>query len=52
MVGFKKSFFFLPFILKSLHIHFNPSKNVSPFLLLNDLVMVTNEWLLACKCLK
>ena len=47
MVGFKKSFFFFLFILKSLHIHFNPSKNVSPFLLLNGLVMVTNEWLLA-----
>ena len=50
MAGFKKIFF--PFILKSLHIHFNSLKNVSPFLLFNDLVMVTNEWLIACKCLK
>ena len=31
-----------------LHIHFNPSQNVSPVLLLNVLVMVTNEVLIAC----
>ena len=41
-----------PFFSKSLHIHFNPSQNVSPFLLLNGLVMVTNEGSIACKCFK
>ena len=41
-----------PFFSKSLHIHFNPSQNVSPFLLLNGLVMVTNEASIACKCFK
>ena len=43
---------FSPFILKSLHTHFNPSQNVFPLLLLNGLVMVKNEGLIACKCLK
>ena len=37
MTGFYKSFFF--FFSKCLHIHFNPSKIVSPILLLNALVM-------------
>ena len=41
MTGFSKSI--CPFILKSLHIHFSPSENVSPLLLLNGLVMVANE---------
>ena len=34
---------FCPFSSKSLHIHFNPSQNVSSILLLNRLVMVINE---------
>ena len=34
---------FCPIFSKSLHIHFNPLKNGSPILLLNGLVMVTNE---------
>ena len=50
MAGFQKSF--CPSISKSLHIHFNASKNVSPILFFNGLVMVTNEGLIACKCLK
>ena len=37
MTGFYKSF--CPFFSKCLHIHFNPSKIVSPILLLNALVM-------------
>ena len=41
MTGFRKSY--CPFISKSLHIHFNPSQNVSLFLLLNGLVMVKND---------
>ena len=47
---FYKSFY--PFFSKSLHIHFNPSQNVSTVLLLNGLVMVTNEETIACKCFK
>ena len=43
MKGVCKSF--SPFFSKSLHIHFNPSQNVSPILLLKGLLMVTNEWL-------
>ena len=43
---------FCPFISKSLHIHFNPSQNVSSILLLNGLVMVTNEGSIACECFK
>ena len=44
---------FYPFISKSLHIHFNPSQNVSLFLLLNGLVMVKNdEGSNACKFFK
>ena len=50
MTGFYK--YFYPFFSKSLHIHFNPSQNVSPILLLNGLVMVTNEGSIACKCFK
>ena len=41
MTGFYRSV--SPFFLKSLPIHFNPSQNVSPILLLNGLMMVTNE---------
>ena len=48
--GFYK--YFYAFFSKSLHIHFNPSQNVSPVLLLNGLVMVTNEGSIACKCFK
>ena len=50
MAGFHKSF--CPFFSKSLHIHFNPSQNVSPILVLNGVVMVTNEGSIACKCFK
>ena len=50
MTGFYKSF--CPFFSKSLHIRFNPSQNVSPILLLNGLVMVTNKGWIACKCFK
>ena len=48
MTGICKSF--CPFFSKSLHIHFNPSQNVSLILLLNGLVMVTNKGSIACKC--
>ena len=41
MTGFNK--FFRPSFLKSLNINFSPSQNVSPILLLNGLLMVTNE---------
>ena len=41
MTGFYKSF--CPFFSKSLHIHFNPSQNVTTTLLLNGLMVVTNE---------
>ena len=41
MKGFGKSL--SPSISKSLLIHFTPSQNVSPILLLNALVMVINE---------
>ena len=50
MAGFFK--WFSPFFSKSLHIHFNPLQNVSPVLLLNGLVMVTNGVSIAWKCLK
>ena len=50
MTDFYKSF--CPFFSKSLHIHFNPSQNVSPILLLNGLVMVLNEGSIVCKCFK
>ena len=50
MTYFCKSFCL--FFWKSWHIHFNPSQNVSPILLLNGLVMVTNEGSIACKCFK
>ena len=43
---------FRPSISKSLHRRFNPSKNTSPILLLNGLLMVTNERLVACKYLE
>ena len=39
-------------ISKGLNIYFNPSQNVSPILLLNDLVMATNEGWIACTCFK
>ena len=38
------------FLEKFTHIHFNPSQYFSPILLLNGLVMVTNERSIACKC--
>ena len=41
-----------PFFSKNLHIYFNPPQNVPPILLLNGLVMVTNEGSIACKCFK
>ena len=50
MTGFHKSF--CPFFWKRLHIHFNPSQNVSPILLLNGLVTVTNKGWIACKFFK
>ena len=50
MTGFYKSF--VHFSRKYLHIHFNPSQNVSHILLLNGLVMVTNEGSIACKYFK
>ena len=39
LTGFHEPF--CPFFSKSLHIHFNPSQNVSPILVLNGVVMVT-----------
>ena len=50
MIGFYKSF--CPFSSKNLHTHSNPSQNISPILILDGLVMVTNEWPVACKCVK
>ena len=50
MTGFYKSF--CTFFAKSLHIHFNPSQNVSPVLLLNGLVIVTNKGSIAYKFFK
>ena len=32
--------------------NFNPSQNVSPLLLLNGLIMATNEGFITCKCFK
>ena len=50
MIGFYKSF--CPFSSKNLHTHSNPSQNIPPILILDGLVMVTNEWPVACKCVK
>ena len=50
MTGFYK--YLCQYISKSWHIHFYPSQNVSPILLLNGLVMVTNEGSIVCKCFK
>ena len=50
MTEFYKSF--CQFFSTYLHIHFNRSLNVYFILLLNGLVLVTNEMLLACKCFK
>ena len=50
MAAFYRSFCL--FISKSLHFHTNPSPNVSPVFLLDDLVMVTNEGSIACKRFK
>ena len=50
MTRFYKPFF--PFFSKRVHIHFNPSQNVSTILFLNGLVMVTNEGSIACNCFK
>ena len=50
MAGFYK--YVCPFFSESVHIHFNPSQSVSPILLLNGLVIVTNEGLIACKYFK
>ena len=50
MRSFYKSF--CQFFLKSLHIHFNPSQNVSTILLPNGLVMDTNGGSIACRCFK
>ena len=41
MTGFYQSF--RNFLSKSLHIHFNPSQNISTILLLHGLMMVINE---------
>ena len=41
-----------PSILKSLDIYFNPLQNVWPILLLNRLMMVTNEGSIAWTSLK
>ena len=37
--------FFSPFMSRSLHIHSNASKNIYATILVNGLVMVTNEGL-------
>ena len=50
IAGFYRSFCL--FISKNLHIHANPSPNVSPILLFSGLMMVTNEFFIACKCFK
>ena len=50
MTGFYKSF--CPFFSKSLHIHFNPSQDVSSVSLLNGLVMVIDEGSIVCKYFK
>ena len=50
MTGFYKSF--CPFFSKNLHTHFNFSQNVSSILMLNGLVVVTNEGSIAYKCFK
>ena len=49
MTSFLKSCY--AFTAKSLHIHFNPSQNVSLILLVESLVTVANEESIACKCL-
>ena len=43
---------FCPSVSKNVQINFTPSQNVSPMCLLNDLMMVTNEESIACKCFK
>ena len=50
MACFCKSF--CPFFSKGFHINFNPSQNVSTILLLNGLVIVTNERLIVFKYLE
>ena len=50
MAGFCKSF--CPIFSKGFHINFNPSQNVSTILLLNGLVIVTNERLIVFKYLE
>ena len=50
VTGFLKSF--CPSISKGLHIHFNPSQNVSPNSFLNHLEMVINEESIAYKSFK
>ena len=50
MTSFYKSF--CSVFWKSLHIHFNPSQNVSTILLRNGLVMVANEVSIAWKCFR
>ena len=50
MTNFYKSL--CSFFSKNLYIHFNPSQNLSPILLLNGLVMITNEGSIAYKCFK
>ena len=47
MTGFGKSI--CQSISKSLHVNFNPSQNISPILLPNCSVMVTNERSIACR---
>ena len=49
-INFSK--YFCLFISKSFHIHFDPSLNISPILLLIGLVMVTNEESIARKYFK
>ena len=43
---------FCLYISKCLHIHASSSPNISPILLFNGFVMVTNQVSIACKCLK
>ena len=50
MTSFYKSF--CPFFSKSLHIHSNPSQNVSSLSLLNSLLMIINEGMIGYKCFK
>ena len=41
---------FLTVDLERFNIHANPSQDVSPILLLDGLVMITNEALIASRC--